>query len=308
MEQEDRAAVMPHMKPLRTRLSMKLVNWNVEWATPGGRRSPEILERIRQHDPEVICLTETDVPLLDREQLQGHVVYSQADYGYTVREKRRKVLLWSKHKWRKTDDVGGDDFPPGRFVSGVTKTSLGEVTVMGICIPWAGSRAAGPDAKRKRWEDHGKYLEVLATVIERAPAQRLIVVGDFNQRIGQGSGAPVGLRSALREVFSDRVALITAAVGLQGKRAIDHIALSHDLSAESIRSDQRRPRRRQAVRPFRSGCGSFRLIWVGEHNRRPGTETAMQLLSRVCQPCSDRLPRGQPVSVRWRRTVEYGIS
>ena len=79
---------------------MKLVNWNVEWATPGGRRSPEILERIRQHDPEVICLTETDVGLLDREQLQGHVVFSQADYGYTVREKRRKVLLWSKHKWR----------------------------------------------------------------------------------------------------------------------------------------------------------------------------------------------------------------
>ena len=217
-----------------TRLSMKLVNWNVEWATPGGRRSPEILERIRQHDPEVICLTETDVGLLDWEQLQGHVVFSQADYGYTVREKRRKVLLWSKHKWRKTDDVGGDDFPPGRFVSGVTKTSLGEVTVMGICIPWAGSRAAGPDAKRKRWEDHGKYLEVLATVIERAPAQRLIVVGDFNQRIGQGSGAPVGLRSALREVFSDRVAIITAAVGLQGKRAIDHIALSHDLSAGAI--------------------------------------------------------------------------
>ena len=29
-----------------TRLSMKLVNWNVEWATPGGRRSPKILERI----------------------------------------------------------------------------------------------------------------------------------------------------------------------------------------------------------------------------------------------------------------------
>ena len=96
-----------------TRLSMKLVNWNVEWATPGGRRSPEILERIRQHDPEIICLTETDVGLLDREQLQGHVVFSQADYGYTVREKRRKVLLWSKHKWREIDDVGGDDFPPG---------------------------------------------------------------------------------------------------------------------------------------------------------------------------------------------------
>ena len=97
---------------------MKLVNWNVEWATPGGRRSPEILERIRQHDPEIICLTETDVGLLDREQERGHVVFSQADYGYTVREKRRKVLLWSKHKWRKTDDVGGDEFPPGRFVSG----------------------------------------------------------------------------------------------------------------------------------------------------------------------------------------------
>ena len=33
----------------------------------------------------------------------------------------------------------------------------------------------------------------------------------------------------------------------------------------------------------------------------------MQFLSRVCQPCSGRLPRGQPVSVRWRRTVEHGV-
>ena len=26
--------------------------------------------------------------------------------------------------------------PPGRFVSSVTPTPVGEVTAMGICIPW----------------------------------------------------------------------------------------------------------------------------------------------------------------------------
>ena len=118
-----------------TALALGLVNWNVEWATPRSRRSAEILRRIELHDPEIVCLTETDIGLLSGD---GHVISSKEDYGYRIKEGRRKVLLWSKRPWLKVDDLGNASMPPGRFVSGTTETSLGEVTVVGICIPWSG--------------------------------------------------------------------------------------------------------------------------------------------------------------------------
>ena len=138
-------------------MSLTVVNWNVEWATPRSRRTPEVLRRIDQHSPEVVCLTETHTALLPND---GHTIYSGADAGYKVREERRKVLLWSKGPWEQVDVVGSDVMPPGRFVSGVTQTSLGKVTVMGICIPWSGSRteARRGSERKRRWEDHEQYI------------------------------------------------------------------------------------------------------------------------------------------------------
>ena len=210
-----------------------LLNWNVEWATPRSRRRPEILRRIREHAPEVVCLTETHTELLSP---AGHTICSQPDYGYPIKEGRRKGLLWSREPWKNVDDVGIDWMPPGRLVSGVTQTSVGEVTVIGICIPWFGSRT---EAKRKlerkmQWEDHERYLTGLAEVLERASAKRLIVMGDFNQRIGQGNAVPADLRSALRRAIPPRMTIATSGLGFQGRRSIDHIALSEDLTAESF--------------------------------------------------------------------------
>ena len=209
-----------------------LVNWNVEWATPQSRRSPEILNRIEQHKPDIICLTETHVGLLSG---GGHVITSRADYGYKVREERRKVLLWSREPWEQVDDLGSDVMPPGRFVSGVTRTSLGEVTVIGVCIPWADSRVRGTTVKRKRWEDHRQYLNGLSEVLDRTSLERLIVVGDFNQRIQQGGAVPFEMRKALQEVVASRMTIATAGLGFRGRRSIDHVALSGDLTAEYLR-------------------------------------------------------------------------
>ena len=117
----------------------------------------------------------------------GHTIYSQPDYGHAIKEGRRKVLLWSREPWKNVDDVGIDSMPPGRFVSGVTQTSVGEVTVFGVCIPWSGSRGRRSGGKRKMWEDHEQYLVGLAGVLERIPTKRLIVMGDFNQRLGQAA-------------------------------------------------------------------------------------------------------------------------
>ena len=208
-------------------MSLNVVNWNVEWATPASRRSPEVLRRIVRHAPEVVCLTEAHVDLLR----DGHTICSQPDYGHQVKPGRRKVLLWSGEPWRNVDDVGDAAMPPGRFVSGVTRTSVGDVTVIGICIPWSGSRVRGAGVKRRMWEDHGTYLAGLAKVLERS-TKRLIVMGDFNQRVGQRGNAPVHLRSALQGAFPPGMTIATSAVGLRGRRSIDHIAVGDDMAVE----------------------------------------------------------------------------
>ena len=214
-------------------MSLKLVNWNVEWATPRSSRRVEILRRIQRHDPEVVCLTETHTGLLPQE---GHTICSQPDYGYPMKDGRRKVMLWSREPWEQVDDVGIDSMPPGRFVSGVTQTSVGEIMVLGICIPWFGSRteARRTSERKKQWEDHEQYLAGLTEVLKRASAKRLIVVGDFNQAIGPGSRTPLKLRSALREAFPPGTTIVTSALAFQGRKCIDHIALSDDLAFTSL--------------------------------------------------------------------------
>ena len=214
-------------------MSLRLVNWNVEWATPSSPRGAEVLRHVHGHVPEVVCLTETHDGLLSQE---GHTICSQPDYGYTLKEDRRKVMLWSREPWDWVDDVGIDSMPPGRFVSGVTQTSVGEVTVIGICIPWFGSRT---EARRKlerkmQWEDHEQYLAGLTKVLERASAKRLIVMGDFNQTIGPGSRARPQLRLALQEAFPPSMTIATSTLAFQGRRSIDHIALSADLAVGSL--------------------------------------------------------------------------
>ena len=231
---------------------MKLVNWNVQWATSRSPRRVEILRRIQRHDPEVICLTETHTGLLSQD---GHTICSQPDYGYPMKDGRRKVMLWSREPWDQVDDVGIDSMPPGRFVSGVTQTSVGEIMVLsGSAFPGSdhGLRLDGTSERKKRWEDHEQYLAGLTKVLGRVSEKRLIVVGDFNQAIGPGSRAPHKLRSALREAFPPGMTIVTSALAFQGRKCIDHIALSDDLAFGFPGSGQQHPRGKEPVRPFRS--------------------------------------------------------
>lgn len=212
---------------------MRVVNWNVQWATPRSRRTGEILRRIDLHAPEVVCLSETDYRLLTRD---GHTICSRDDYGYPHAGNRRKTMLWSREPWEEVDDLGMESMPPGRFISGVTQTSLGEVRIIGICIPWFGSRTEarrGPE-RRERWEDHGLSLACLTEYLGHVSTERLIVIGDFNQIIGKGARAPVRLRAALDAAFPPGMTIVTSELAYQGRKSIDHVALSDDLAAESV--------------------------------------------------------------------------
>ena len=214
-------------------MPLTLVNWNVEWATQRAPRGQEIRRRIHAHAPDIVCLTEAGIGLLTQ---PGHAIWSQPDSGYGGKKDRRKVILWSRQPWESVDCEGTESLPPGRFVSGVTRAPAGEVRVVGICIPWFGSRTErkrGPERKQ-RWEDHAEYLAGLAKVLKRDPATRLIVLGDFNQVIGMGSRAPAELRSALRDAFPRGMSIATADLTFRGRANIDHIAVSEDLTVGSV--------------------------------------------------------------------------
>ncbi len=214
-------------------MSLSVLTWNVEWATPRSRRTAGILGRIDRYTPEIVCLTVTHAELLAAD---GHAICSQPDYGYAAKVGRRKVMLWSKEPWQPVDDVGADTLPPGRFVSGITRTSIGEVAVIGVCIPWFGSRteARREKERKKRWDDHAEYLKGLTGVLQSSHVKRLIVMGDFNQVIGPGSRAPARLQSALRDAFPPDLRVATADLALEGQSSIDHIAVSRDLAIESL--------------------------------------------------------------------------
>ena len=218
---------------------MKVVNWNVQWATSAAARSPYILERIESHDPEVICLTETSKNLLGG---CGYSIWPQPYSGGPVIQGRRKVLLWSRQPWRKIDWSGHPAMPPGRYVSGITDTSIGEVMVIGVCIPWHNANVNVGAKDKGPWEEHSKYLSGLASVLNRKAWRPVVLAGDFNQQIRQLNRPYPPLSNPVRAQLQETMltgptpglTIATAGLGLRGRRAIDHIAISGNLSAVSL--------------------------------------------------------------------------
>ncbi len=215
-------------------MTMNLVNWNVEWASPRAySRTPEIRKRIDANSPDVVCLTEADMELLPG----GHVICSRHDTGYRKMESMRKVMLWSREPWEHVDDLGDESMPPGRYVSGITQTPIGEVTVIGICIPWHGCRteASRGDERKKSWEDHASYLKCLVELLKKIQDRPLIVAGDFNQTIGQrGYAPPLDKQAAVQDAMPRHLTIATSALGYNGRRSIDHMALSEEIAVASL--------------------------------------------------------------------------
>ena len=217
---------------------MKLVNWNVGCANPGSKgsrtvgRALDIRNRIVRCSPDIVCLTETHSELL----LGANRIWGRPGCGSRAQEGHRKVMLWSRHPWKRVvDDIGDDRLPPGRFIHGVTRTSLGDVTVVGLCIPWQGSRTPEYGGEREEWDDHEDYLKHLKVVLSCAPSERFVVMGDFNQCIVRRRRGSEAARRAelLREAIPPGVSLATCKFKPNGRKIIDHIALSADIEVQA---------------------------------------------------------------------------
>ena len=210
---------------------MKVVNWNVQWATPASARSPEILRRIERHDPDIVCLTETDA---DFGLGHGHTICALPDYGMGVRGKRRKVILSSRNPWHPAIGLGRATLVPGRFVAGTTDTPIGPLTVLGICIPWAGSRTARFGGKQRQWQDHEEFLDGLKRLLAPMHLPGVVLVGDFNQRLGGRSNVPLRLREKLQQALPPAMTVTTADAEFAGRRTIDHIVVGNDLTVGAV--------------------------------------------------------------------------
>jgi len=183
------------------------------------------------HDhPDIVCLTEADRGLLPGD---GHVVTSDADYGYRSPPWRRKVVLWSRAPWTETDTIGSSRLPGGRFVAATTETPIGPVRFFGLCISWFGAHVTHGRRDRNRWEEHLLFLEGLQDVFATAVGPA-VALGDFNQTVPR-TRAPQAAFNLLTQVFGPALPIVTGGE-LPGihRRTIDHVALSKELAAIEI--------------------------------------------------------------------------
>lgn len=163
--------------PMDDKLSVGL--WNVDWAPPTSGRGRFFAQRLGELGNHVICITEGHAGNFPD---GGHVITSEADYGYPIKAGGHKILLWSLNPWRDADTLGSPLLPGGRFVAATTDTPRGAVRFVGICIPWRAAHVSNGHRNRKMWEDHLTYLQHLPPLLQSNRSMPTVLLGDFNQR------------------------------------------------------------------------------------------------------------------------------
>ena len=204
--------------------------WNVEWASPRSARFETVRAVIREQQADVFCVTEGQRAVLPDE---GHVIESQADYGYPMKPHRRKVLLWSRHDWRNVDPIGHEDLPTGRFIAGTTVTPIGDCRVFGVCIPWADAHVRTGRKDRARWEDHIAYLHALRQILNAQAEDPTVVLGDFNQRVPRLRQPQRVFDELMRTFDGWQIATEGQEPGVD-ELVIDHVVLDNQLRGQGV--------------------------------------------------------------------------
>lgn len=205
---------------------MRILLWNVEWATHRSKRGQEIQRIYREFSPDIACITEGYLQFWKEE---GNVISSMEDYGYKITEGRRKVILVSNSEWEDVDSIGNQDLPDGRYCKGKTHG----LNIHGVCIPWKDANVRGGQKNRVPWEDHIHYLDTLKPLIENSQGQT-IVLGDYNQRIPR-KWSPQDVYTKLLDTFKPNFEISTTGIIEElNKQAIDHFASTHDIRVKSI--------------------------------------------------------------------------
>lgn len=209
---------------------VRILTWNLERAQLDRPKGLASLAHLQSWEPELMVLTEVRTSLPPE---RGHVVWCQALDAPWLASDERRVAMWSRQPWSEVDDHGLDALPSGRFVSARTETSIGAVRVVGVCIPWHMARVRVPPRDRRPWEENIAYCRELPAVLERYRGERVIVAGDFNQRLPRAYTSKAAAE-ALEEAFAG-FDVVTAGIP-EGcdRQGIDHIALGPGLRCERV--------------------------------------------------------------------------
>lgn len=211
-------------------MTLRLLNWNLEWKRPRGPKGRLITEIIQAVEPDVAVLTEANGAYLD----SGYEVTGEPDYGLGAQGDRRKVTMWSRQPWQNVDHGRRWTLSSGRFVAGRTQTPIGGVTVLGVCIPWHDAHVRQGRQDRARWEEHMTYLEGLRQLLNDGVDAPFVVVGDYNQRVPR-NWQPKRVFEALEDALAGRAEIVTGGeVGGLGEQVIDHVAVSPELRASRV--------------------------------------------------------------------------
>jgi endonuclease/exonuclease/phosphatase family metal-dependent hydrolase len=186
--------------------NLKITAWNLLWGNPGRQRGNLILERLKNTQADIYVLAEAMSPMIS-----GHIVDAGPDWGYGQQSVKRKIQMISRQPWT---DIKREESPAalkGRFICATTKTPIGAVRVIGVCIPWFMAHVTSGRKDASRWSEHLEFLVALQPII-KAECRRglpLILAGDFNQCLPR--------RYARKDVYSAlRVALGGALLPSQG--------------------------------------------------------------------------------------------
>jgi endonuclease/exonuclease/phosphatase family metal-dependent hydrolase len=205
---------------------MKILLWNVEWATLDMKRGVEIQRIYRDFSPDIACITEGYTQFWEKE---GNLICAEEDYGYAIHNGRRKVMLISKNEWTDVDQIGSISLPSGRYCFGRT---FG-LNIHGVCIPWKSAHVTTGQKNRQVWQDHLQYLEGLKPIVENADS-KTIVLGDFNQRIPR-QYSRTDVYTKLLETFESNFSIATSGLIKEyDQQAIDHFAYTNDIKIKNI--------------------------------------------------------------------------
>jgi endonuclease/exonuclease/phosphatase family metal-dependent hydrolase len=204
--------------------NLRVVTFNCEWRKPKHPHGQEIIKRVLDYDPDIVCLTEAHTGYFTK----GHELASLPHDA--SRPTRRKVILWSKTSWREVDERGHALILEGRYLAASTSTALGQIRVHGVVICY---HMQDVRSGLGVWSRHLDFLDGLDRILPN-DGRSTLLIGDFNQRIPRRHQT-LEVYRALERIVLDRFALATGGTLMAvGKQAIDHICHSHDLEQTDV--------------------------------------------------------------------------
>ena len=210
-------------------MSATILTWNLERKKINSPYGKIAIDHLFEQSPDVMAISETwtDFPTHN-----GFTIHAQHPKGHHAADER-KILIWSKNPWTEVDDLGDKGLPIGRFISGVTKTPIGEIRVIGVCIPYHMADVVYGTKDKKPWEQHITFLKILPSIL-KSYSRPVLIAGDFNQRIPR---VRYGNKIAAEEIdkaFKDYNLVTKGIIGNLSRAGIDHIAIDENLKTEKV--------------------------------------------------------------------------